>query len=49
MSQASLYDVLLLEKHRFPRDKVCGDALCTRAQVHLERMGTRRARPAPSC
>ena len=35
--------VLLLEKHRFPRDKVCGDALCTRAQVHLERMGVLEA------
>jgi geranylgeranyl reductase family protein len=31
--------VLLLEKERFPRDKLCGDAVCTRAQVHLERMG----------
>jgi geranylgeranyl reductase family protein len=31
--------VLLLEKQRFPRDKLCGDAVCTRAQIHLERMG----------
>jgi geranylgeranyl reductase family protein len=31
--------VLLLEKQQFPRDKLCGDAVCTRAQVHLERMG----------
>jgi geranylgeranyl reductase family protein len=31
--------VLLLERERFPRDKLCGDAVCTRAQVHLERMG----------
>jgi hypothetical protein len=30
--------VLLLEKQRFPRDKLCGDAVCTRAQIHLERM-----------
>jgi geranylgeranyl reductase family protein len=35
--------VLLLEKHRFPRDKLCGDAVCTRAQVHLERMGVLQA------
>jgi geranylgeranyl reductase family protein len=31
--------VLLLERKRFPRDKLCGDAVCTGAQVHLERMG----------
>ena len=31
--------VLLLDKQRFPRDKLCGDAVCARAQVHLERMG----------
>ena len=31
--------VLLLEKSRFPRDKLCGDAVCTNAQVHLRRMG----------
>jgi geranylgeranyl reductase family protein len=31
--------VLLLERQRFPRDKLCGDAICTRAQVHLKRMG----------
>jgi geranylgeranyl reductase family protein len=31
--------VLLLERERFPRDKLCGDAICTRAQLHLERMG----------
>jgi geranylgeranyl reductase family protein len=31
--------VLLLEKKAFPRDKLCGDAVCTRAQTHLERMG----------
>ena len=35
--------VLLLEKQRFPRDKLCGDAVCTRAQVHLERMGVLQA------
>ena len=31
--------VLLLEARRFPRDKLCGDAVCTRAQLHLKRMG----------
>ncbi|MFN4261100.1 MAG: geranylgeranyl reductase family protein [Gemmataceae bacterium] len=31
--------VLLLEKKKFPRDKLCGDAICTRAQTHLKRMG----------
>jgi flavin-dependent dehydrogenase len=31
--------VLLLERKRFPRDKLCGDAVCTRAQLHLARMG----------
>jgi geranylgeranyl reductase family protein len=31
--------VLLLDKAEFPRDKLCGDAVCSRAQVHLRRMG----------
>jgi menaquinone-9 beta-reductase len=31
--------VLLLEKKAFPRDKLCGDAICSRALLHLERMG----------
>ncbi len=31
--------VLLLEKERFPRDKLCGDAVTAGAQVHLDRMG----------
>jgi geranylgeranyl reductase family protein len=31
--------VLLLEKKQFPRDKLCGDAVCTSAQTHLRRMG----------
>ncbi|MBM4068628.1 MAG: NAD(P)/FAD-dependent oxidoreductase [Planctomycetes bacterium] len=31
--------VLLLERKEFPRDKICGDAVCSRAQVHLRRMG----------
>jgi flavin-dependent dehydrogenase len=31
--------VLLLEREQFPRDKLCGDAVCSRAQVHLKRMG----------
>jgi geranylgeranyl reductase family protein len=30
--------VLLLERERFPRDKLCGDAVTGRAQVHLQRM-----------
>jgi geranylgeranyl reductase family protein len=33
------FRVLLLERKQFPRDKICGDAVCTRAQVHLKRMG----------
>lgn len=32
-------DVLLLEKSRFPREKVCGDGLTPRAVRHLIRMG----------
>jgi geranylgeranyl reductase family protein len=31
--------VLLLEKRRFPRDKICGDACCMIAQQHMEKMG----------
>ena len=31
--------VLLLEKERFPRDKLCGDAVCSSAFAHLRRMG----------
>jgi geranylgeranyl reductase family protein len=31
--------VLLLEKSKFPRDKLCGDAVCSRALPHLRRMG----------
>ncbi|MFO1024595.1 MAG: geranylgeranyl reductase family protein [Acetobacteraceae bacterium] len=31
--------VALLDRHTFPRDKVCGDAICSRAQMHLSRMG----------
>ena len=31
--------VLLLEKEQFPRDKLCGDAVCTKALLHLEKMG----------
>jgi geranylgeranyl reductase family protein len=30
---------LVLDKHVFPRDKICGDAICSVAQDHLERMG----------
>ena len=29
--------VLLLEQKEFPRDKLCGDAVCTSAQTHLNR------------
>jgi geranylgeranyl reductase family protein len=35
--------VLLLERKEFPRDKLCGDAVCSRAQVHLQRMGVLQA------
>jgi geranylgeranyl reductase family protein len=31
--------VLLLESQRFPRDKICGDAVCSPAHEHLRRMG----------
>jgi menaquinone-9 beta-reductase len=31
--------VLLLDKARFPRDKLCGDAVTSSAQIHLDRMG----------
>ncbi|HUT82258.1 MAG TPA: NAD(P)/FAD-dependent oxidoreductase [Candidatus Bathyarchaeia archaeon] len=30
---------VILEKKKFPRDKICGDAITERAQVHLKRMG----------
>ncbi|MHA2357672.1 MAG: geranylgeranyl reductase family protein [Candidatus Heimdallarchaeaceae archaeon] len=32
-------NVVLLEKEKFPRRKICGDAVSQRAQLHLERMG----------
>jgi geranylgeranyl reductase family protein len=35
--------VLLLEQKEFPRDKLCGDAVCTSAQTHLKRMGVLQA------
>src|SRR5690242_16366554 len=35
--------VLLLDKERFPRDKLCGDAVCSPAHVHLRRMGVLQA------
>lgn len=35
--------VVLLERKEFPRDKLCGDAVCSRAQVHLRRMGALQA------
>src|SRR5579863_4037524 len=31
--------VLLLEKRKFPRDKICGEAVCMGGQEHLARMG----------
>jgi geranylgeranyl reductase family protein len=31
--------VLLLEKRAFPRDKICGDAVCVGGQDHLRTMG----------
>jgi geranylgeranyl reductase family protein len=34
--------VVLLDRQVFPRDKVCGDAICSRAQLHLSRMGVLR-------
>ena len=30
---------LLLEKRAFPRNKLCGDAICSRALLHLDRRG----------
>ncbi len=35
--------VLLLERKEFPRDKLCGDAVCSRARIHLRRMGVLQA------
>ncbi len=32
-------NVVLLDKEKFPRRKICGDAISQRAQIHLERMG----------
>jgi flavin-dependent dehydrogenase len=29
----------LIDRHAFPRDKVCGDAVCSSAHRHLSRMG----------
>jgi geranylgeranyl reductase family protein len=31
--------VLLLDRERFPRDKICGDAVCSPAHAHLRCMG----------
>src|SRR5690349_14150773 len=36
-------NVLLLDKEKFPRDKLCGDAVCSPAHVHLRRMGVLQA------
>ena len=53
LSQAGL-NVLLIEKSRFPRDKVCGDGLTPRAVKSLVAMGVDvlhdagTARPLPS-
>jgi len=35
----STHKVLLLDKKKFPREKYCGDAVCTGAQKHLYEMG----------
>lgn len=35
--------VLLLEKEQFPRDKLCGDAVCSPAHPHLRKMGVLQA------
>ncbi|NHJ48305.1 MAG: NAD(P)/FAD-dependent oxidoreductase [Asgard group archaeon] len=32
-------NTVVLEKKKFPRDKICGDALFIQAQIHLKRMG----------
>lgn len=32
-------EVALFEKKKFPRKKICGDAITIRAQEHLKRMG----------
>ncbi len=32
-------NIVLLDKEKFPRRKICGDAISQRAQIHLERMG----------
>ena len=44
LAQAGL-DVLVLEKARFPREKVCGDGLTPRAVKALTGMGYRWRRP----
>lgn len=36
--------VLLLEKKRFPRQKICGDAVCTQAQDIMEKMASATGR-----
>src|SRR3954471_1050980 len=35
--------VVLLDKERFPRDKLCGDAVCSPAHAHLREMGVLQA------
>ncbi len=37
-SRAGL-DVLVLDKHRFPRDKICGDAVARKSVSHLRDLG----------
>ena len=39
LSQSILLQVALLDKETFPRDKYCGDAVCTPALNVLEDMG----------
>jgi len=33
------FSVTMLDKEKFPRRKICGDAITMRAQNHLEKMG----------
>ena len=40
--------VLLLEKRKFPRDKICGDAVCLNAQNHMAKMGVLQITAADS-
>ena len=41
---AAGYDVILLDKHKFPRDKICGDFVSPVAQNELAKLGITRTR-----